>query len=144
MSKYDEQMQRIDNILGDKIGGGFGDAQAAFFDYLEEHLQFPFEVKGIEDFRWEEPYVIGVWDPKEYERLKKKQPSYRDRYDLLSIDFDGYSEWIMFSEDLIANVRRKSDKKKFELGLADLEATDKKSRNYQLLDDYSVWFVNNR
>jgi hypothetical protein len=37
-----------------------------------------------------------------------------------------------------------SDKKKFVLPLADLKSTDRKSKNYQLLDDYSVWFVNNR
>ena len=45
---------------------------------------------------------------------------------------------------VMVNVKRLSDRKKFELPLADLEATDKKSDKYQLLDDYSVWFVNNR
>ena len=41
---------------------------------------------GIEDFQWEEPYVIGGWSQKEYERLKKTQPSYRDHYDLLAVE----------------------------------------------------------
>jgi hypothetical protein len=55
------------------------------------------------------------------------------------------SEWMMFGgEDIAAHVRRKSDGKEFGLGLAELEAVNKKSRNYQLLDDYAVWFVNNR
>jgi hypothetical protein len=51
---------------------------------------------------------------------------------------------MMFDEDIAAHVRRISDGKKFVLGLAELEATDKKSPNFQLLDDYAVWFVNNR
>jgi hypothetical protein len=42
----------------------------------------------------------------------------------------------------MVNVRRVSDKKTFVLPLADLKATDKKSQNYELLDDYSTWFVN--
>jgi hypothetical protein len=41
-------------------------------------------------------------------------------------------------------MKRVSDKKKFTLPLAELKAADKRSKNYQLLDDYSVWFVNNR
>ena len=55
------------------------------------------------------------------------------------------SEWMLFWEDDIgANVQRISDNKKFLLGLSELKATDKKSKNYQLLDDYAVWFVNYR
>jgi hypothetical protein len=42
------------------------------------------------------------------------------------------------------HVRRKSDGKEFHLGLAEIEAVDKKSKNYQLLNDYAVWFANNR
>ncbi len=69
----------------------------------------------------------------------------KDRYDLLEIDPDAVSEWILFAgEDIGALVRRKSDGQCFCLGLAELEATDRKSANYQLLDDYAVWFVNNR
>ena len=36
------------------------------------------------------------------------------------------------------------DGKEFILGLAELEATDKKSDNYRLLDDFSVFLVNSR
>ena len=51
----------------------------------------------------------------------------------------------MFSgEDLAARVRRKSDDKEFYLGLAEIEAIERDTLNYQLLDDYSVWFVNNK
>jgi hypothetical protein len=41
-------------------------------------------------------------------------------------------------------VRRISDKKKFSLTLADLEAVEKNSKNAQLLDDYAVWYTNFR
>jgi len=76
-------------------------------------------------------------DQKEYEKLKKTQPSYTDIFEC--IDFnretdEGYG--------ISVNVKRVSDKRKFTLPLADLESTDKQSNNYQLLDDYSVWFVN--
>ena len=99
---------------------------------------------GSEDVRWEEPYVIGGWSPSEYRRLRKTQPSYTDRFELLGIDRDEVSEWMMFNEDIAARVRRKKDGKEFVLGLAELKATDKKSRNYQLIDDYAVWLVNCR
>lgn len=75
----------------------------------------------------------------EYEELKKTRPSYTDHYRFLSLDDD-------YDEDMgsYVNVRRISDKKEFVLPLADLEAVDKKSKNYQILHDYSVWFVNYR
>ena len=38
----------------------------------------------------------------------------------------------------------KSDGKEFDLGLAELGVTDKKSSNFQLVDDFAVWLVNNR
>ena len=55
---------------------------------------------------------------------------------------------LSFEEDvdpddgIVVHVRRVSDTKKFLLPLANLEATQKKSPNDQLLDDYAVWFVN--
>ncbi|MEI8375166.1 MAG: hypothetical protein WCJ35_20285 [Planctomycetota bacterium] len=144
MSKYDEQMKRWDAILGDDSEGTQEDALKLFFKHLKSNLQLPCEVKGIEDFRWEEPYVHGGWSLTEYERLRKTQPSYTDKYELLKIGREGGAEWMMFEEDIIAHVRRKGDGKVFDLGLAELRATDKKSSNFQLLDDYSVWLVNNR
>jgi hypothetical protein len=50
----------------------------------------------------------------------------------------------MFDEDIAARVRRISDGKTFVLGLAELKATDRKSKNYRLIDDYAIWFVNSR
>ena len=83
--------------------------------------------------------------PKEYEKLRKTHPSYQDIFELLDIEEGIVSEWMLFQgDDLAAHVRRKSGGKEFYLGLAELKAVDKKAKNYQLLDDYSVWFVSNR
>ena len=53
---------------------------------------------------------------------------------------DNYDE----DNGLFAEITRKSDKRKFQILLAELKAVDKKSKNYQLLDDYSGWFWNFR
>ncbi len=50
----------------------------------------------------------------------------------------------MYAEDIVAHVRRKSDDNEFDLGLSEFEATDKNSPNFQLVDDYAAWLVNNR
>jgi hypothetical protein len=47
-------------------------------------------------------------------------------------------------EDITAHVRRKSDGNTFCLGLSELQAVERRSHHDQLLDDYAVWFVNNR
>lgn len=145
MNQQDAQDARIDKIIGGDEEATFDDCRDKFYDHLESSLQLPCDVTGIEDFCWEEYYVIGPGDPKEHERLRKNQPSYEDIFELLAIEDDVFSEWMMFhDEDVAGHVRRKSDGKEFHLGLAEIEAVDKKSRNYQLLNDYAVWFVNNR
>jgi hypothetical protein len=144
MTKYDEYERRIEAIIGGVSDGTFEEALKKFFLYLKATLQLPCEVTGTEDFDWEEPYVIGGWSRKEYDRLKKTQPSYTDRYDLVAIEENAYSEWMLFSEDIAAIVHRKKHRKEFVLGLSELRATDKKSNNFQLIDDYARWLVNNR
>ena len=42
-------------------------------------------------------------------------------------------------DDIAAHVRRKSDKKRFVLGLAELKAVDAKSKNAELIEDFGVW-----
>lgn len=141
---WDAAFARVDAILAEKERTT-DEAVDVLLAHLQANLQLPCEVTGIEDFQWEERYVIGGWPQGEYRRLKKTQPSYRDRFELLSLDRDEVSEWMMMpGEDIAARVRRKSDGKEFVLGLSELKATDKKSPNYQLLDDYAVWLVNNR
>ena len=106
-------------------------------EYLNKNLVLPVVLTGIEDFDWEEFYVLGPGDEEEYEELKKEQPSFTDEYDLISID-ENCSEYY----GIFANVKRISDKKSFQIPLADLTAIDRNFMNYQLLDDYVVWFFN--
>ena len=135
---------RIAEILGTDSELDFGEARQRFFEYLQQHLEMPCEVTGSEDFRWEEFYVFGPGDEAEYAELRRTQPSFQDRYELLSIELAGSSRWMLFSDDIMANCRRASDGREFQLGLSELEATRQSSANYQLLLDYSTWFVNSR
>ena len=145
MSKRDTQDERLTNILGDLETVDFDDSIDTLFEYLQFHLSLPCKVIGIKDFGWEEIYVLGPGNKNDYEKLKKKQPSYTDKYELLQLVRQADAWWVMHEdEDIGACVRRISDGKEFVLGLSELEATDKKSKNYELLNDYSVWFVNNR
>ena len=138
MSKFDKQRQRLADILGTKdVPDVDTETLKRYLDYLKQNLELPCQLTGIEDFPWEEYYVIGPGSKKEHERLRKTRPSYMDTYELLSFDGD-----VEADSGIFVNVQRVSDKKKFTLMLADLEATEKKSKNYQLLDDFSVWFVN--
>jgi hypothetical protein len=138
MSDFGEQEKRIAGILGeDEVPEVTDGTLKEYLVYLQKNLEFPCYLTGIEDFPWEERYVFGEGHQEEYEKLKKTQPSYKDTFEC--IDFnretnEGYG--------ISVNVKRVSDKRKFTLPLADLESTDKPSNNYQLLDDYSVWFVN--
>ena len=144
MSRRDAQDARIAAIVGDDEESTFDAGVDKFYHHLNSSLQLPCDVTGLEDFRWEEYYVIGPGDPNEYERLRQTRPSYQDTFELLAIEKDFRSEWMLFHEDLAGHVRRKSDGKEFHLGLAELKAVNRKSKNYQLLHDFGVWFVNSR
>ena len=139
----DAQWKRIEAIIGGEART-FKSSVAAFYEHLLGALELPCEVTGIEDFNWEERYVFGVGDPEEYKRLKKKQPSYEDRYDLLAIEQGAYSEWMPIGDDIGALVKRKSDGKEFCLGLSELKAVGRKSPKKQLLDDFGLFFANSR
>lgn len=125
---------RIAAVLGKDSGRTAKNARR-YRAYLKKHLTFPLRVTGIEDFPWEEPYVIGGWDQEEYKELKKTNPSYTDKFDLLDILNPE-------SDDLIAVIKRVSDAQTFRIELSWLRYVDKKSQEYVTLNDYSVWYVN--
>lgn len=145
-SNIDEQFERIYKILG--LENGEVEDRAAvnyenlekFLSYLKREATHPILVTGIEDmgcFGWEEYYNLGPGSKSEYDKLRKNYPSFRDKYELLC-----FNEEFDDQEGLYVEVLRISDKKKFTLTLADLEAVEKKSKNAQLLDDYVVWHTN--
>ena len=103
---------------------------------MELQDYFPCIVTGIEDFPWEEKYVFGPGNKKEYEELKKENPSYKDKFGIPDIYEDED-----YDDQTMVRARRLTDKKEFVLELDYLKSVDKKTRNYQLIDDYSVWFV---
>jgi hypothetical protein len=137
MNDTEAQTARYEQILGEDEIEVSDKSLELYRTYIQEHIVKPCELTGIEDFRWEEYYILGPGDKKKYEELKKTQPSYTDLFSFMHFD-----EIIDDSEGLMVSVKRISDKKQFVLPLADLKVKDKKSPNYQLIDDYAVWYVN--
>lgn len=110
-----EQGQRIRKALAQVDEEDDMDAFVAWSDYLEEHLTFPFEAE-VSEFQARGPLQAG-------DRLKVT--GIRDIEDLYGILVD-----------------MRMGPRKFVFLLCDLEAVDKKSPNYELTDDYAVWFAN--
>ena len=136
-----QQDQRLADIFGTQtVPKVTEETLAIYLDYLQQHLEFPCQLTGIESrgcFAWEEAYIFGRRRPKEYAQRKKQQPSYTDTYACLSFE-DAYDAYA----GLAVTVKRVSDSKRFVLPLAHLKATEKPSNNDQLLHDYAVWIVN--
>jgi hypothetical protein len=85
-----------------------------WYDYLSEHLDFPFTTKVVETERG--GLKIGT-------KIKLLDlEDYDDRYGILAIGKEG--------RGAITTL------------LCNLEAIDQKSKNYDLLRDYVVWFAN--
>jgi hypothetical protein len=138
-----QQDRRIADVFGTHtVPKVTEETLAIYFAYLKQHLEMPCQLTGIESlgcFAWEASYIFGRRRPKEYAQRKKQQPSYTDTYAFLSFE-DKYDPY----DGLAVKVKRVSDRKRFVLPLANLKATEKPSKNHQLLDDYVVWFVNGR
>jgi hypothetical protein len=87
----------------------------AWSEYLEKHLSFPLEAK-VSEVQRRGPLQAGDL---------VKVIGIRDFEDMYGILVDvrvGY--------------------RKFVFPLCDLEAVDESSPNYELIDDYAVWFAN--
>jgi len=136
---FKNQEKRIEAIFQDKTEDLSKRLETIniYKEYLDQNLSYPIELTGIEDFNWEEFYLLGPGSKKEYEKLKKSNPSYLDTFILEKIS-EQYDEY----DGLIVEVIRVTDKKRFQIPLSELKSTNKRSKNYKLLDDYSVWIVN--
>jgi len=130
--------RRIKTILGERDEQLVSEKSLLKYrKYLQARLTMPCTLTGIEDFLWEEFYVLGPGSKKEYEELKKTQPSYTDEFELIE-----FEDKLDSRDGIIVNVRRITDGKKFILPLGDLKVVDDSSDNYQLVDDYAIWIVN--
>ena len=127
--------KRVEAVLGDDDELCTRNSQR-WRQHLLKNLTLPLRVIGIEDFPWEEPYVFGAWDEGDYEELKKTNPSYTDEFNLIDIGEPGEND------DLIAEVRRVSDKKMFDIGLSWLKPTKEDDPAYTIVNDYAVWHCN--
>jgi|SRR3989338_201746 len=128
--------KQIDEILGADNERNLKNANR-YLDYLKEILNLPCLLTGTEDFPWEEPYILGGWDHKEYDEKKKTMPSYKDQYELIKLlpPSPRY-------DDVMAKVKRLKDSKIFEIGLSWLKCLDRKHPNYKVIDTYGMWHTN--
>jgi preprotein translocase subunit YajC len=136
-NEYDDEEKRIIAALKTEDIYGNADNHIVYLDYLKDNIKKPCILTGSEDFSWEEPYLLGGWCEKEYERLKLTHPSYTDEFELLEI-----LDKIDAIRGIFVKVKRLSDNKMFELPLWDLKVIDEKSSNYLLILDYSSWMTN--
>ena len=131
----DADEKRIHAILGDDNERTMQNA-SRYQSHLLKNLSLPVIVTGTEDFPWEEPYVMGGWDQREYEKLKKTNPSYTDTFELQTLGHPNKHA------DIMAKIKRLSDGRVFEIGLSWLCCNDKKSGAYTPLADYGIWHTN--
>ena len=138
IENVDDQDERIASIFGmDEVPVVSDETLRIFIQYIKDNMDTNCEITGIEDFEWEEYYIIGPGSKKEHKRLRKSRPSFMDTYKIIGFNDEPDEDY-----GILVNLRRISDRKKFTLPLADLEETDKNHPSYQILHDFSVWFVN--
>ncbi|HAO13749.1 MAG TPA: hypothetical protein DCQ51_21930 [Planktothrix sp. UBA8407] len=107
-----------------------------YFKYLTENLELPCYLSGAEEFFWEEEYLYGPGNAKDYEELKKTNPSYTDIFAL-----ENFQPKFDEMDGIMVDVKRVSDNRQFTLPLAELEVSDEDSANHSLIEDYLAWFI---
>jgi hypothetical protein len=135
------QFDRIRQVFGtDEIPRVTGETLKIYFEYLKERLACPCILTGIESlsfFGWEARFSFGYGSEEEYQRLRRQEGSFRDKYELPEFEAVVDEEW-----NILVNVQRIPYRKRFTIPLSELQVVDKSSANYQLLNDYTVWYVN--
>ncbi len=140
MPKLSKLNQRIADVFDkEQVPSVSEKTLAIYLNYLKQHLELPCQLTGVEDFPWEEFYILGPGSKTEHKQLRKEKPSYLDTYTLMR-----FEKKTNMSRDLLVKVKRVSDNKQFVLPLSDLKSTDKPSNNSQLLYVFSVWIVNHQ
>lgn len=110
---YEEQERRVDEFVRKCGGEDDMEIEEAWQNYLEDHLQFPFEAEIVDD---PGPLEVG---------------------DIIKVTA------IEGSDDLHGIiVKVKMGRKQYSFPLCLLETVEKGSKNHQLVDDYNFWFCN--
>ncbi len=71
---FKNQEKRIEAVFQDKTEDLSKRLETIniYKEYLDQNLSYPIELTGIEDFNWEEFYLLGPGSKKEYEKLKNQ------------------------------------------------------------------------
>lgn len=110
---YEEQELRVEEFVRKFGSEDDMEIEEAWQNYLEDHLQFPFEAEIIDE---PEPLEIG---------------------DVIKVTaIDGYDDL----HGII--VKARLGRKQYSFPICLLEPVEKVSKNYQLVDDYNFWFCN--
>jgi len=128
---------QIREVLGSQVSASPKKQLNCYLNYLKRHVENPCHLTGVDEFEWEEKYLFGSGSRSQYEKLKKHNPSHSDIFLLVR-----FSNKFDLEDGIKVEVQRLSDGKNFTLPLVELEGTEPDSSNYQLLEDYSLWFLN--
>ncbi len=111
-----EEGKRIQKVLAGVDADDEMEALGAWEEHLDANLRLPFEAE-VAEFQERSPLRTGA-----------------------VIIVTGIADVTDEMYGIIVEV--KEGRRKLAFPLCDLEATDKKSANYQLVKDYAVWFAN--
>jgi hypothetical protein len=134
LKEFENKISKI--LISNNIDAGVKNT-LKYLEYLKQNMIIPCNVTGREEFPWEEEYLSGSGNKKEYEKLKKTQPSHTQIFQIVRLR-DSVSK----NDGILVDVQRLTDKQTFILPLVDLDAIDESSPNNQLLEDYTLWFIN--
>ena len=127
--------QKLEEVLGTTTFKVNQTNLKKYLKYLKQNLAIPCLVTGVEEFEWEEYYTVGPGSQKEYQKLKKTQPSYTDEFNILKLD-----NKLDVEHGILAVLERTTDNLKFTLPLAELEGVAEDSVDAKLLQYYGIWF----
>jgi len=110
---YEEQERRVDEFVRKCSSEDDMEIEEAWQNYLEEHMQFPFEAEIVDD-----PGPLEVGDIIKVTAIEGSD----DLYGII--------------------VKVKMGRKQYSFPLCLLEPVEKENNNFQLVDDYNFWFCN--
>lgn len=127
--------KHLDAALGKDVSRSAVNTRS-WLNYILNHVTLPTKVSGIEEFSWEEPYIMGGWNQTDYEELKKTNASYSDMYDLVRVSLPENHDILM------AEIIRISDQSTFHMRLCFLEGCSGVKAVDSIIDAYSYWHYN--